>query len=782
MLSPISTYKVALTQAGGLSVTEQGDSVQPGRVWDSLQQLIDSAPVTSRIELGAGIYRERLYIDKAIQVVAQEPPSFDARSSLKAPSFSVIFDGDNASEVWNKSQTMIQIQNTRMITGLDRLSGKRDSFQVLIDGIEFRNNGKLDVQGQAGGISVYQSDATISNNYFHDLRSHDGSALLLLNDAATRVINNLFWDNAATRWGAIMDTRNTTSGNVYAANSFRANTSKEGAALYQDFGGGFFLDNSVDANNAYGNFLPVDGTPLEESKGALMLRKDSTITIALNRFTSNTVSSAIHPNSGALNIETEGSSNSVFLNLFSGNSVEKSIDPNDPTGRGGAIGIYNKSEPDIAFNLFVGNTAGYGGSAIASSEFAVPTIRSNLFLNNTVPADDTISNPRMGAGTVFFEATGSQSGENQYRQARLYSNYFEGNRAPSVADVFVGDQAGIDAQQNTFSNGSIASSTESPNLTAKAQAVLIVHATKDSSDLASNTFVGPERQESSSWIADSTPNGRVSMAGESLAVSNLLTAYNGSNSVPSSVDFGSSALIPLAQASQGSKRFPIESAALADPNLHGRSDDALLQQDFQGYDRRTATADGAVETNPRSVVEEMDTVVWRFSKPGQPVHFYTASEEEKDSVIANSLKQTNEGRNPDWVLDGPATNFNVSKDPLINYGNGSIQMELSPVYRLFNTISRTHLYTMDTNELYAILKGLPNFNFEGIAFYALANDGSNPTGSSTLQRFLNKETGSHFYTADPIEFEGVQGNLETLNFSYDGPSFLASQAANLSIA
>lgn len=780
MLTPALTYKVALTESGGLSVIEQTGSAQPGRVWDSLQQLIDDAPITSRIELGAGTYRERLYINKAIQLVAANAPGqFDARSALEDPGFSVVFDGTNASEVWNGGQSMIQIEDVRMLTGMDRFTGKRDSFQVLINGIEFRNNGSLDVQGQGGAITVNRSDATITNNYFHDLKSHDGAALLLLNDAAARVVNNLFWDNAATRWGAaIMDTQNDDKSNFYAANSFRTNTSKEGPALYQDFGRGYFLDNTIDANNSYGSFLPVDSTPLEESKGAVMLRKDSEIAIVLNRFTSNTVSSAVQPNSGALNIETEGSTNQVFLNLFSGNSVDKSIDPNDPTGRGGAIGIFNQSRPDIAFNLFVDNTAGYGGSAIGSAEWAVPTIRSNLFLNNSVPSDDSIDNPRMGAGAVFFEGTGSETGSAQFEQARVYSNYFQGNSAPAVADLFVGDQAGVDAQYNTFSAGRIATSDESPELSKKSLAVLISNSTNDETLLANNTYVGPSPSQDSTWILNNAPNGDLSMQGESFAVNDILTAYNDANSVPAAIDSGTSRLSPLAQATQGSSSFPLGSAALADPSLQNRSSEVLLQQDFQGYDRRITTVDGATETNPRSEVQEMDTVVWRFSKPGQPVHFYTASEAEKDLVIANGQKQVDAGRTADWVLDGPATNFNVSRDPLINYGNGSIDMKLSPVYRLFNTISGTHLYTMDSEELYSIVTNLPNYNFEGIAFYALSNSGDNPSGTATLQRFLNKETGSHFYTADPNEFASVSENLDSLNFGYDGPSFLAAQVAD----
>lgn len=202
--------------------------------------------------------------------------------------------------------------------------------------------------------------------------------------------------------------------------------------------------------------------------------------------------------------------------------------------------------------------------------------------------------------------------------------------------------------------------------------------------------------------------------------------------------------------------------------------------DIEGYDRASSTFTGAYETIRQSSTQEMNMTVWRFRKGyGALAHFYTASSQEKDGLIKISQDQANSRKPVDWIFEGAATSYNVSLDPLINYGikgdpvlNG-IQDVLSPVYRFFNPLSGTHLYTMDPNERDSVLTDLPQYRFEGIAFYALPNSlGTPPAGGASLQRFFNITSNSHFYTADPIEFQQVYNTQNALGFRYDGLAFI----------
>ena len=47
---------------------------------------------------------------------------------------------------------------------------------------------------------------------------------------------------------------------------------------------------------------------------------------------------------------------------------------------------------------------------------------------------------------------------------------------------------------------------------------------------------------------------------------------------------------------------------------------------------------------------------------------------------------------------------------------------------------------------------------------------TNVGGSTTVWRFFNVRTGTHFYTADPAEKANVQANLSAI-YHLDGPAF-----------
>ena len=74
--------------------------------------------------------------------------------------------------------------------------------------------------------------------------------------------------------------------------------------------------------------------------------------------------------------------------------------------------------------------------------------------------------------------------------------------------------------------------------------------------------------------------------------------------------------------------------------------------------------------------------------------------------------------------------------------------DLVEVYRFFNRNTGVHFYTADPGERAHILATWPQFVDEGPVYRALVTAG---TGTVPVWRFFNRDTGAHFYTTDPGE-------------------------------
>ena len=133
--------------------------------------------------------------------------------------------------------------------------------------------------------------------------------------------------------------------------------------------------------------------------------------------------------------------------------------------------------------------------------------------------------------------------------------------------------------------------------------------------------------------------------------------------------------------------------------------------------------------------------VYRFFNPAAGVHFYTASAVERDFVQENLDNYTYEGES---YVGAPH-----DQDPDELTG-------AKPVYRFLNEDTAVHLYTLDVGERDFILENLPNFNFEGIAYYGYEVE---QPGTQPLYRFFNPQTGTHFYTPSAGERDAVLENL-----------------------
>ena len=149
-------------------------------------------------------------------------------------------------------------------------------------------------------------------------------------------------------------------------------------------------------------------------------------------------------------------------------------------------------------------------------------------------------------------------------------------------------------------------------------------------------------------------------------------------------------------------------------------------------------------TNSQETLNSNATV-YRFLNNDTGVHLYTADEEEKNAVEQLS-NFSFEGGSYDAV------------DPV----TGGI-----PVYRFLNQNTGVYLYTISEAEKDATAN-LANFSFEGEAFFAY---GTQIEGSIPIYRFFNGNTGAHFYTPSEIERDSVENNLP--NFQFEGIAYYA---------
>ncbi|HKK22259.1 MAG TPA: hypothetical protein VJ947_01125, partial [Pseudohaliea sp.] len=153
---------------------------------------------------------------------------------------------------------------------------------------------------------------------------------------------------------------------------------------------------------------------------------------------------------------------------------------------------------------------------------------------------------------------------------------------------------------------------------------------------------------------------------------------------------------------------------------------------------------------PAPDVSGLAVNVYRFFNTKSGGHFFTTSPDERDTVILNL---------PEFKYEG------VGFEAV--HAEAEVAAELQPVYRFFNTQAGGHFFTADAAERDTVMKTLPQFNFEGLAFQASTTP---LEGASPVHRFFNTEAGGHFFTVDENERAAVS---KLGNFVYEGARFFA---------
>ncbi|MGD1920182.1 MAG: hypothetical protein ACFCAD_15640 [Pleurocapsa sp.] len=150
--------------------------------------------------------------------------------------------------------------------------------------------------------------------------------------------------------------------------------------------------------------------------------------------------------------------------------------------------------------------------------------------------------------------------------------------------------------------------------------------------------------------------------------------------------------------------------------------------------------------NLQEMLIREETTVYRFFNNNTGVHFYTVNEVEKDAVIEQG----------NFSFEG------ASYESVDSLTGGSV-----PVYRLLNQDTGVHLYTISEVERNTT-ESLSNYVFESEAFFAYATE---VEGSVPIYRFFNNTTGAQFYTPSVIEKNNVTENLP--DFQSEGIAYYA---------
>lgn len=183
--------------------------------------------------------------------------------------------------------------------------------------------------------------------------------------------------------------------------------------------------------------------------------------------------------------------------------------------------------------------------------------------------------------------------------------------------------------------------------------------------------------------------------------------------------------------------------------------DALLDKSFTFGERNLPTdLDLAILADigydiPKLERTDNKTPVYRFFQYEKGFHFYTTDTNEGRYVVERS-----EVGELHYKYENIAYNVLSSNEDALT---GAKIAGALPVYRFFNQITGAHLYTIEEKEKNFVQKNLPNYAFEGEAYYAFESE---PEIMETvpLYRMLNTQSGAHLFTSDRKEFNFIQAN------------------------
>lgn len=398
---------------------------------------------------------------------------------------------------------------------------------------------------------------------------------------------------------------------------------------------------------------------------------------------------------------------------------------NNQANSGG--GLYNSDNRDDDLRLtnvrFINNQADRFGGAFHNFAGS-PIVTDVEFINNT-SADEggaiyvTLGSPTIN-GALFRSNSAEVSGgavfvATEEREVSIVNSVFDRNTSQSGGAIYIDE-----------SNSSIINSTFANNEADNGAAIF-------------SLLEGEERPTVTNSIFYDNQGNAIANEGGLTVVTNSIVqgGYAGDGNLDIDPAFLDSENGDLRLASSSPGIDVGNNEVVADP------DPTNPPQDIVGNPRIfNNTVDlGAYEFNPTSndspLLEREEVLsegeeVYRFFNSELQLQFYTADEAEKDSILNNL---------PQYELEG--VSFIAAPNP----GEQDIT-GISPVYRLFNSATGVHLYTISEAEKDSVVANLPNYTLEGVGYYGYDTQ---QEGTIPLYRFYNPSLDAHFYTPSAEE-------------------------------
>jgi hypothetical protein len=110
--------------------------------------------------------------------------------------------------------------------------------------------------------------------------------------------------------------------------------------------------------------------------------------------------------------------------------------------------------------------------------------------------------------------------------------------------------------------------------------------------------------------------------------------------------------------------------------------------------------------------------------------------------------------------------FNTALQQWLNAPSTTVR---TTIYRFFNTQTGSHFYTLSVPERDLVITKLRGYNYEGAAFVAF---GAAAAGTNPVHRFFNTRTGAHLYTISEPERAQVQATMPW--YQYEGVAWYAN--------
>lgn len=148
---------------------------------------------------------------------------------------------------------------------------------------------------------------------------------------------------------------------------------------------------------------------------------------------------------------------------------------------------------------------------------------------------------------------------------------------------------------------------------------------------------------------------------------------------------------------------------------------------------------------------------------GSPIWNGSSSNPFVVGVVSTPGAAANVSGHTDWLFEQIDTNDSFVTTPYVPVTSSPA----NSIFRFYNDLTGAHFYTNSPDERDMLIWTQPVFNYEGFNFAAASQSNQ---FTVDVHRFFNRDTGAHFYTANIDEARNL---LSSSNLKYDGVTYQA---------